>query len=196
MLVGFGVKNHIDDSDADLGRLKELGCERMYLVEDTTELDGELNRVLEFLRPKDVLVVTSLTRLGNDFARLLLVLEKLTALQIDLHAETEGIRPGTLLGESFLVCAAVLSNAARAYADGARGQPARDGKRHRGRPPALSPSQQMKAAKLLEERRASVLEVARMLHVSPATIYRYFPKNRRPARKAVTVASGRDARQR
>jgi DNA invertase Pin-like site-specific DNA recombinase len=131
------------------------------------------------LRPKDVLAVVSLNRLAGDFARLLGVLDTLRERQISLHAEAEAIRPGTPRGDSFLDCALVLSAAARMF--GAQLHSARPhvGRRYRGRPPALTQSEQVKAAKLLEERRASVLEVARIFHVSPATIYRYFPKNRR-----------------
>jgi DNA invertase Pin-like site-specific DNA recombinase len=178
MLVGFGLRNEFSDDESDLAALKKLGCERTYLVTDLDDLDSELGRVLEFLRPKDVLAVVSLMRLARDFAGLLPVLEKLSVLDIGLHAEAEGIRPGTPTSDSFLACAAALAGVARSFAAGTRNARERE-IRTRGRPPALSQSEQIKAAKLLEERRASVLEVARMLHVSPATIYRYFPKNRR-----------------
>jgi AcrR family transcriptional regulator len=60
-----------------------------------------------------------------------------------------------------------------------RGAPARREQRPEHRPHALSSADQLKVHQMLLEKGASVLDVARKLRVSPATIYRYAPRRRK-----------------
>lgn len=54
--------------DRQKKQLEEFGCERIFFEKVTgTKRDRqELNRMLEFLRPEDTVVVTDLTRLSRS----------------------------------------------------------------------------------------------------------------------------------
>ncbi len=175
MLIGFGSKDNEADDDESV--LKKLGCERSYFWADRDEGRSALNRVLEFLRPGDTMVIVDFDRLETEFGRLLQVLEHLHGRQIRLHVHRHQLIPGTPAGETFLQCSAILAAASRLLERpsdvGARAA------RTRGRPHALSSADQIKVRQMLLEKGASVLDVARKLHVSPATIYRYSPRRRK-----------------
>ncbi len=181
MRIGFGIAGaSIGSDEPDEIQLKNLECERLFLINEQDSLQDELDQVIQFFRAGDVLVVMELARLGTDFSRLLYLLAKLSELRVGLQVQRENIQPGTPLGDAFLPCCAVLAGVLHGLEEQrSAGAVAAARDSRRGRPAALSRSDHARAAKLLEEQRASVIEIARLLHVSPATIYRYFPRRRR-----------------
>jgi DNA invertase Pin-like site-specific DNA recombinase len=182
VLVGFGVnKTAAGGSDSD--QLRALGCTRIFLVEDGEYLSEE---VINYLRSGDTLVAVGLDRIGNSIEDILSALARLHEIGIAFRAEENQIIPGTPIGDAFLEICRMLTACARALKARESGQ--RRQRRRRGRPVVLGPDAHARAERLLREERASVLEIARLLRVSPATIYRYFPR-RSPS------AAGPDARQ-
>ncbi|MEI9803323.1 MAG: recombinase family protein [Pseudolabrys sp.] len=183
MLIGFGAAAG-DEKDSDASTLQRLGCERSFLWADKTVIREELDRAIEFLRPGDILVATDLTRFTNDILSLVALMQRLQTLQIGVRVESQGIVPGTAVGDAFAKCCSILADAHRSFE--LERAAADDGgsllaKRQRGRPAALSLGDRMKAKRLLSEGRMSVSQIARLLRVSTATIYRYFPQRSRIA---------------
>lgn len=178
MLIGFGCKG-ADDEESDEAALREIGCERSYFWSQRGEIAGSFERVMEFLRPQDTLVVIDFDRLANDLPGLLAVLKTLHTRQIGLQVQRHALHAEIAAGEEFLRHGALLADAARLFEgrqlDNAAGaQPHRG----RGRPRVLSSEDRQRMRQLLLEKGASVLDVARLLRVSPATIYRYSPRRR------------------
>jgi DNA invertase Pin-like site-specific DNA recombinase len=165
MLIGFAPsRRHLEDSDT----LRELRCERIL-----TFAEGffEFEDVIGYLRSGDTLAVVSLLRLSDDIQEVVHIVHTLQTSQISLYVAGTDINPERSLGKMFIDSCALLaqffpveSGAARSHARG------------RGRPPAFSSESQAKVKKLLKSGHHSITEVAALLNVSPATIYRYFPR--------------------
>jgi DNA invertase Pin-like site-specific DNA recombinase len=166
MFIGFGRKQESSD---DSSALESAGCERSFFYEATFELEERLEQVFDFARAGDVVVVLDLDRLGATLRDVLESIAQFSDNAVGLKVEKYGIIPGTALGDSFGAACKVLRDV------DAPSQGAQLAHRRRGRPNVLDMETQAKALKLLSGN-ASVLEVARVLRVSPATIYRYFPK--------------------
>lgn len=175
MLIGFGAKG--DGGEGDEGALTAIGCERVYLWTYRAEIGPELARALEFLRDGDTLAVLDLDRLEDDFGRLLLALERLHRSRIGLRVVAGDLVPGIVAADALVAAAAVLAEMSRRLSRPADSAGA--AKRGRGRPLALAPGDRAKLRQLLIDKGATVAEVARVLQVSPATVYRYSPRRRK-----------------
>lgn len=166
MIIGFGKKESAED---DSKVLDSSGCERIFLYEGVFERKDRLDQLFEFARSGDVVVVADFNRFGSTIREVLDVVARLHENDVGLKVEKYGIVPGAALGNEFgAVCSILRSIEAQTAASS-------NLHRRRGRPNVLDPETQAKALQLLSSK-ASVLEVARVLRVSPATIYRYFPK--------------------
>lgn len=165
MRVGLYADEASADGRQELVLLEEAGCGRVFGPAALVSED-----VIEYLRPGDTLVVVSLARLATTLSGLILLLERLQAAGVAVHAIETQIVPGTAVGDAFGQVCSVLAAFHRSVASSDPKQK----KSRRGRPVVLAPDDQARAERLLK--RASVLEVARLMKVSPATIYRYFPR--------------------
>ena len=177
MLIGFEPeavtsKNNASSIDA----LRELGCERIY-----TAADGvfALDDIIPFLRPGDKLFVADLSRLGTDLDRLIDVVERLHLAGVKLFVAGTEIVPDSKLGDTFGNACSILAQFSRRrrQQDSARRQI-----KPRGRPLALPPETKARAERMLKVGNMSVVEIAHALDVSPATIYRHFPRTSRAAK--------------
>jgi DNA invertase Pin-like site-specific DNA recombinase len=174
MLIGYGLGTTGEAESDDRAELQALGCERI-LIDSPSRSDPRLRetlgRITDFLRRGDTLVVVSLDRLGQDLDSVVRVLAQLHGHGVEVHAHREKISAGTDLSRTLpQLCATLRTIVER---DRARSQPE---KMRRGRPKLLSPELVIRAQMLLGEERRSVGEVARLLKVSPATLYRYCPR--------------------
>lgn len=92
--VKFGymrVSTFDQNLDRQEQQLKEVGCEQIFYEKITgTKRDRpELNRMLEFLRPGDTVVVTDLTRLSRSTKDLLEITELIAAKGAHLQSLKE-----------------------------------------------------------------------------------------------------------
>jgi DNA invertase Pin-like site-specific DNA recombinase len=171
MLIGFASEAASSNKQADDSEiLQEIGCERIlsaaegvFVVEDA----------LQYLRPGDVLAVVELSRLGSDLDRVIRVLEQIHLAEVRIRVTSPAIVPGTTLGDSFSSVCCVLAEFSRSHSQRHSGRP-----RTPGRPNALPPEAQVRAERMIKGGRLSVTEIARVLGVSAATVYRYFPRRR------------------
>jgi DNA invertase Pin-like site-specific DNA recombinase len=187
MIIGFGIDLMEGEGGEAAGlddrkELERVGCDKIFIA--AGPLSGvaeERGRILQFLRSGDTLAVVSLDRLGESLEAIIALVERLSREGVRLRAEHDGIIPGTPHGDSFTeVCRSLASvaqklNAIKEQASSRRGQ-------RRGRPTVLTPATRARAEKLLSDGNITVLEVARLLKVSPATIYRVLPRGSGRAR--------------
>jgi DNA invertase Pin-like site-specific DNA recombinase len=174
VLVGFhsaAAGGGESDSDA----LRGIDCARLFGSDESQFVTQE---AMDFLRAGDVLVIADIARLAPSIEAMMTVVERLHQAGISVHAVRNGIVPGAPFGDSFGIMCTRLAQFCRASTPPTQGN-AR--KARRGRPNALRPEDQERAERLIK--RQSVIEVARLLHVSPATLYRHF-RNRRGAAKS------------
>ena len=175
MIFGFGIQD--DHLTQDEPVLQRNGCDRIVLVESPQLAQLKFAELVQYLRSGDVLVVVDLDRLGRNVETILLTIKQLEKVGVALRVEKHDIIPGTPLGDCFLkACDCLIDILSVNRSENARTLPVGNANaRRRGRPAALSIADRFKAQKLLAEQNASVPWVAKLLNVSPETIYRYFP---------------------
>lgn len=178
MLIGY-ARVSTDDQTLDQQRtaLKAAGCQRIFeeKVSGVKRDRPQLAALLNQLRDGDVVTVTRLDRLARSTRNLLDIAEQLDAAKAGLRSLAEPwadttspagrmvltIFAGIAEFERSLIHDRTSSGRAAAKAKGVRF----------GRPPALSAEQIALARKLIDEGQTA-RNVAAMLKVHPATLYR------------------------
>ena len=188
MMFGFGIQN--DDLMQDLPALEGAGCDRIILVEAPQLVRLKLEELLQYLRSGDTLVVIDLDRLGKNVDEIVLMCGRLEKAGVALRVEKRDIIPGTPLGEMFSKVCSCLSAVLPVgrSADAVTQLAGKVIARRRGRPALLSIADKLRAQKLLVDQNASVQWVAKLLNVSPATIYRHFPDAARSRFRRISPA--------
>ncbi|WP_428029547.1 recombinase family protein [Ancylobacter sp.] len=154
--------------------LQNLGCEQVFTdIDDDRRADRPgLRAALDFVRAGDEMAVLSLGHLGAE-------VEAVVRLIASLSERGVTIRIGRMPMDMMIPSGEALAFACRALAQMTdTGPPSTNGSeppRRRGRPQSLSAKDIAKARRLLANGSA-VPEVARALGVSPATVYRIFPR--------------------
>jgi DNA invertase Pin-like site-specific DNA recombinase len=175
MRIGFGRRQLAGSREDDSEALAALGCERIFTYETPLELKDQFDELLDFCRPNDSIVLIHLDRLGSSLSQILDAIEQLDDKSLRLVVRECDIEPGTPFGDNFALVCKLLKKLEPA-------KPTSERARRRGRPSVLDESTQEKALRLLSGN-TSVTEVARLLRVSPATIYRCFPRRARAGGK-------------
>ena len=172
MLVGFGFEG---PGSTDRLLLEGIGCDRVLidLGINPREAASELRKITSLMRPGDTLVVACLDRLGENLDEVILLVACLHTSGIKVRAENDGVVPGSLVWEAFGQACTVLAGVKEAYQQ-REALTVRDRMaRSRGRPMVMTEDLRNRAEKLLREKNLPVPEVARLLRVSSATIYRW-----------------------
>ncbi len=179
MLIGYARVSTLDQTLAlQQDALTTAGCERIFT--DTasgarTDRPG-LADALGHLRQGDTLVVWRLDRLGRSLAHLIDTIRDLQERGIGFRSLQEQIDTTTSGGKLVFHVFGALAEferdliRERTHAGLAA---ARARGRLFGRPRALDQAQAQMAQALYNDKRHSVAEICRTLHVSRATVYRY-----------------------
>lgn len=184
MLIGYArVSTQDQNLDLQIKALAEIGCEKIF----TEKASGfsrerpELKKAMEYLREKDSLVVWKLDRLARSLKQLIATIETLNELNIGLKSLTESIDTNTSGGKFIFHIFGSLAEFERSIikdrtiaglaAAKARGK-------FPGRPLLLKKDDIEVAKTLLRDGKISVVDIAKRINVSPATLYRYFPGGR------------------
>ena len=184
MLIGY-ARVSTDDQNLELQRdaLLEAGCERIY--EDTlsgarAERPG-LAQATKALRSGDTLVVWRLDRLARSLKNLIALSEELDDAGVGLRSIQESIDTKSSSGKLFFHLMGALGEFERNLIR-ERTKAGLDAAKARGkvggRPRSLIDADLIAAKALLGSEDLSVVEVAKRVGVSPATLYRYFPGGR------------------
>ena len=183
-LVGY-ARVSTQDQNADLQEdaLSEAGCVKVF----TDKASGaqadrpQLDAALSYLRDGDVLVVWRLDRLGRSLKHLITVVSDLEDRGVGFRSLTESMDTTTPAGKLIFHVFAALAEFERnlirertkSGLDAARARG-----RKGGRKPSLSPKKIEVARKMYADGDSTVAEIARVLGVSRATIYRHLGEAR------------------
>jgi len=106
-LVGYARTSTLDQVaglDAQLRDLTQAGCTKIF-QEQVSSVDTkrpELERLLEFVRDGDTLVVTKLDRLARSMTNLMEIMGKLRAKGVELHVLALNLDTSTPTGKLML----------------------------------------------------------------------------------------------
>ncbi|MDN5879009.1 MAG: recombinase family protein [Micrococcaceae bacterium] len=159
--------------------LEAAGCTRVYTdhgVSGTRASRPQLDKLLDQLRAGDEVVVWKLDRLGRNTRNLLLLLSDLESRGVHFRSLTEGVSTTGAMGTAMLTIMSAftqlerdqLSERTRAgqAAAASAGRPA-------GRPAVTANTGRVIHARQYKDAGLSPGEIAKLLGVSRATVYRY-----------------------
>jgi DNA invertase Pin-like site-specific DNA recombinase len=169
-----------DDQNASLQEdaLKKAGCIRTFTdhARGSKASRPELDRMLDQLRKGDVVIVWRLDRLGRSLKNLIALVEQLAEMGVAFRSLSESIDTTTANGRLFFSIMGALAEFERDLIrerTNAGLAAARARGRVGGRPSVMTAKKVDKARKLYDSRQHTVAEIAEMLNVSVATVYRH-----------------------
>lgn len=185
MLIGYARVSKGDDQSTAAQRraLADAGCERLF---EEAASGGRwdrphLLRMLDHLRPGDIVVVWKLDRLSRSLKDLLHILDKVEAAGADFRSLTEAIDTTTPAGrmmmqmvgsfaefERAMIRERTMAGLAEARASGRIG----------GRRPKLTPTQRGDVVENVLSGRKTAAQMARLYRVSQPTISRILAATR------------------
>ena len=177
MIFGYArVSTEGQHLDAQQDALRGAGCERVWadVVSGAQRQQPELERLLDQLRPGDVVVVTKYDRLARSLRDLLEIVESIQSRGAGFRSLAEDIDTTTPAGRLiFHVFASIAQFERERLAERTREGLAAARRRGRigGRPPALSKLQRDEVRRLCQEGRPLV-DIARLFNVSTRTVRR------------------------
>jgi len=178
-LIGY-ARVSTDDQNASLQEddLKKAGCIRTFTdhASGSKASRPELDRMVDQLRSGDIVVVWRLDRLGRSLKNLIVLVEDLAKKGVGFRSLSESIDTTTANGRLFFSIMAALAEFERDLIrerTNAGLAAARARGRVGGRPSVMNAKKIDKARKLYDSRLHTVSEIAEMVNVSVATIYRH-----------------------
>jgi DNA invertase Pin-like site-specific DNA recombinase len=177
--IGYArVSTNDQNAALQVDALKHAGCLRVFTdhASGSKSSRPELDKMLDQLRPSDVVVVWRLDRLGRSLKNLIELVEGLADRGVGFRSLSESIDTTTANGRLFFSIMGALAEferdliRERTHAGLAA---ARTRGRVGGRPSVMDAKKIDKARKLYDSGQHTVAEIAEMLAVSVATIYRH-----------------------
>lgn len=178
MILGYArVSTDDQNLDAQTDALKAAGAERIFAdkISGTLRKRPELDRLLEHLRPGDVIVVTKYDRLARSLRDLLEIVETIQAHGAGFRSLAEDIDTTTPAGRLvFHVFASIAQFERERISERTREglEAARRRGRVGGRPPALSAAQADEVRRMRDEEGRRLSEIAQLFRVSVKTVRR------------------------
>lgn len=180
MIIGYArVSTQDQNLDLQTDELTKLGCQKIYQEKVSSSRERpELIKMIENLREGDSVVVWKLDRLGRSLKELINLIETLQAKKVNFVSIKDSIDTSTAQGRLFLNIFGSLAEFERDIirertkaglaAAKARG-------RIGGRKKGLAPEAMKKAetAVMLYKQMKNAKEIAGIIGVGRATVYRY-----------------------
>ena len=178
MIFGY-ARVSTDDQflDAQTEALLAAGAERVFAekISGSTRKRPQLDRLLELLRPGDVIVVTKYDRLARSLRELLDIVEAIKKRGGGFQSLAEDIDTTTPAGRLiFHVFASIAQFERERIAERTREGLEAAKKRGRigGRPPALSAAQRAEVRRMRDDEGRRLTEIAQLFRVSVKTVRR------------------------
>jgi DNA invertase Pin-like site-specific DNA recombinase len=182
-VIGYARVSTIDqDPQLQLDALEEAGAARIFTdhgVSGSKASRPQLDACLDHLREGDVLTVWKLDRLGRNTQHVLALVDELTSRKIGFRSLNEGLHTDGAMGKAMLNVMAAFATLERdtliertraglaaAAANGRKG----------GRPRKVDDVATTKA-RSMRAKGITATDIAKMLGVSRATVYRYLAQD-------------------
>ncbi len=196
MKYGYArISTQDQNLDLQLDSLKKAGCERIFTdIASGAKTDRpDLNKMLSEVRPKDVITIWKLDRLGRSLRHLVKLVDQLNEKKVGLISLNDPINTTTSHGkltfnifaslaefERDIICERTKAGLEAARARGRKG----------GRPKGLSKEAEAMACAsetLYKEQTLSIQQICKQLCISKATLYSYLRHRNVPIGKAPSL---------
>ncbi len=178
-LIGY-ARVSTDDQNAQLqiDALEGAGCLKVFTDKASGSLASrpQLDKMLEQLRPDDVVVVWRLDRLGRSLRNLIDMAKDLGERGVGFRSLTETIDTTNANGRLFFSIMGALAEFERELIrerTNAGLAAARARGRVGGRPPVMTPEKAKVARQMYDSKEYTVQSIAKTLGVSRKTVYRH-----------------------
>ncbi len=184
MLIGYARVSDSSQTHAlQMDALRQAGCERIFVeTASGARADrAELAKLMETVRPGDVVACWRLDRMARSLKHLIQIAEMLREREVGLRSLTEGIDTSSPSGrflfhvlgslaemEREIIVERTRAGLAAAAARGRKG----------GRPPVLTEAKLRAAKAMLAGGEMSAVEVAQQVGCGLSTLYRHLPGGR------------------
>lgn len=178
MIIGYArVSTDDQNLDAQTDALQAAGVERIFSekISGSMRKRPELDKLLDQLRPGDVIVVTKYDRLARSLRNLLDLVEAIKEQGAGFRSLAEDIDTTTPAGRLvFHVFASIAQFERERISERTKEglQAAKARGRVGGRPPALTAAQKAEARRMRDDEQRSISEIARLFKVSERTVRR------------------------
>ena len=178
MIIGYArVSTDDQNLDAQTDALTAAGAERVFAdkISGTKRERLELDKMLDQLRPGDVVVVAKYDRLARSLRDLLDIVEAIQARGAGFRSLAEDIDTTTPAGRLvFHVFASIAQFERERISERMKEglEVARKRVRVGGRPQALSGAQKAEVRRMRDEESRAISEIARLFKVSERTVRR------------------------
>ena len=178
MIFGYArVSTEGQTLDAQIDALEAAGAERIFTEKKSgkTRQRPELERLLEQLRSKDVVIVTKYDRLARSLRDLIDIVETIREKRAGFRSLSEDIDTTTPAGRLvFHVFGSIAEFERERIVERTKEglEAARKRGRIGGRPPSLSPDQKSEVRRMRDDERRSIADIARLFKVSRRTVER------------------------
>ena len=193
MFLGYARVSTTDqDTAAQVTALKAAGCERIFREKASGGRwdRPELQRLLDQLRPRDVVVVWKLDRLSRSLRDLLTIMERIQTSGAGFRSLTEAIDTTTPAGRMLMHMVGSFAEFERAML-GERTkaglEAARKAGRIGGRRPKLTAQQRAEVVLMVTTGAKTAADAARLFRVHPATVSRFLAETGRQPYRSVGV---------
>lgn len=179
MIIGY-ARVSTDDQNVDLqiNALEEYGCERIFVEQKSSVTDRpELNKVLEHLRPGDVLVIWKIDRLGRTVKQLINLINQFEQDNIEVVFLSDGIDTRTASGKfMFTIMSAFAELELNLIRE--RTIAGLAAARARGRVGGRKGISKSKIQKInaMYQGNVPITEILKTLNISRSTLYKYLNK--------------------
>lgn len=164
--------------------LKDAGCERIFsdVISGYNSRKSEFDKLMQFVRSNDVLMVTGIDRLGRSTKDLAILLEHLHESNIHLVILGYEMDTRTAQGRMMFNFMAMIAENERMrnlerIRQGIEG--ARKRGKHVGRPQKLSAKTINRMKQIYDSKQLSIKEICIMYNISKVTVYNYLKKEKK-----------------
>ena len=181
MKIGYArvsTKNQCKSLDHQIRLLKKSGCNEVYseVVSGAKPKRLELTKVLEKLKPNDMLVITSIDRLGRSLKDLISIISYLKEKSVNFYSLKEQMDTGTDTGMLMFNMMGSIAEFERSLINRRIYEGVKRAKelgKYKGRIHSVDRTIRQEYVKMLKSGKYSVAYLAKMAKVSRQTLYNW-----------------------
>ncbi len=182
--IGYArVSTTTQKIDSQIDALKKAGCDKIFF-DKTSGVKAERtgwDKLMEYIRPGDTLVVTELSRMARSLVYLLTLVKTLENKKIDIVSLSEKIDTSTAMGRCFLSMVGAISQMERELKAerAAAGRAAAKSRGRTGGRPKTDSEKIEQACILYQNSDKTAAEVCKMVGIGKRTLFKYLAKQKK-----------------